>query len=267
MPIFQLNEEELLTFFAVLVRISVLVAFLPITGDRMVPGPVKILLSVAVSLVLYPVLVKTGQILPGTASRWAATPAGILMTVGTEAALGLVLGFISKLAFDVVQFAGNLAGTFMGFASASIYDPHQETQTQVVAELQMALAVLIFLAIDGHHLILGAALGSYGVVGLGKATFSGSLGPQIIALTGGVLKYGIQLSAPVAVSLFAVNIVFGVMAKAMPQINILVLSFAVTAMVGLVVMFLSMPQFQGAIAGLSSRQPEWINQVLRGLKE
>lgn len=263
--LFQFNEEEIVTFFAVLIRFSILLAVLPITGDRMVPAPVKVLLGLGVTACLFPALVRNGLVNPALSSVWAARASSLAGTVAIEIITALLLGFVARLAFDVLQFGGNAVGTFMGFASASLYDPHQETQSQVVAEIQVALAMLVFLAVDGHHLMLRAALGSFELVGLGQAQFNGEVMKRLIELSGGVLKYGIQLSAPVAISLFAVNVAFGVMSKAMPQINVLVLSFAVSAMVGLVVLFISLPQFQSAAANVLSRSGEWMQWVAQSL--
>ena len=94
--------------------------------------------------------------------------------------IGLVLGFTARLVFDTINFGSNLIGYFMGFATASIYDASQETQTQVVAEIHMAIAMLIFLAMDGHHLMLKASLNSYQVVGLGQASIGTLFAQKLI---------------------------------------------------------------------------------------
>ncbi|OFZ51566.1 MAG: hypothetical protein A2428_04380 [Bdellovibrionales bacterium RIFOXYC1_FULL_54_43] len=250
MSLFNFNQEELLTFFAVLVRYSVLFAILPFVGDRMIPTTVKVLLSLAVTIALFPALVARGFVNPGQAAIWGSTGAGIIGTIGLEVLFALVLGFTAKMTFDAISFAGNLAGNFMGFAAASTYDPHQESQTQVISEVQMAIAMLVFLVLDGHHLMLRAALGSYEIIGIGgaKLAFGATFSNKLIQMSGQVVRSGVELAAPVAISLFAVNVAFGVMAKAMPQLNVLVLSFAASALVGLVVMFLTIPEFQGAAA-------------------
>lgn len=256
-----------MSFFAVLVRFGVVFAVLPVIGDRNVPGPLKILFAVSVTIALFPTLLKTGQIKPGNAATWASSPSGIASTVGFEALVGLALGYVAKMSFETINFGSNLVGNFMGFASASTYDPHQESQTQVVAEIQMAIAMLLFLAIDGHHLMLRAALESYRVVGLGgamavgKAGFGAAFGARIVEMSGEVIKFGILLASPVAVSLFAVNVAFGVLAKAMPQLNILVLSFAVTALVGLIVMLISIPEFQGVTEIILGKMSEWMEKI------
>lgn len=261
MSLFNFDEPMLLCFFAVLVRYGTLMAVLPITGDKVVPAPVKVLLALAATVAIFPGLMATGQVKPGEALLWGATAGGIVRTVGMEAAFGLVLGYTAKLAFDAISFGANLTGTFMGFAMASAYDPHQETQSQVVAEIQMALVMLLFLALDGHHLMLRASLASYDVVGLGQAGLGELLARRLTEITGLVVRFGIQLAAPVAVSIFAVNVVFGIMSKAMPQLNVLVLSFAVTALVGLAVMFLGMPEFLAAAGDVLGRMTEWLEAV------
>lgn len=276
MSLFNFDEAELLTFFAVLVRVSILMSVLPFVGDRYVPMPVKILLSVAITMVMFPALVHSGVIHPSDAVRWGATASGILSTICMEAIFALILGYTARLAFEAVNFGGNLTGTFMGFAIASTYDPNQQSQTQVVAEIQMALAMLLFLAIDGHHIMLRSALGSYSVLGLGGSSttgsllapaFGGSFGPKLIALTGQVLRTGIQFAAPVAVALFGVNVAFGMMAKAMPQLNILVLSISVSALIGLVVMFLSLDEFQAVARDLFERMGDNVALIARSLGE
>jgi flagellar biosynthetic protein FliR len=266
--LFNFSPEEILCFFAVLVRFSTLMAVLPFVGDKVVPMPVKILLSLATTLALFPALVARGSIHPAEAAVWGATAGGIITTIALEIVCALVLGYTAKLAFEAITFGGNLIGTFMGFATANQYDAHQETQTQVIAQIQMAIAMLLFLALDGHHLMLRASLSSYQYVGIGglgtfvKGGFNGALSQKLIELTGDVLKFAVELAAPVAVCLFGVNVAFGVVSKAMPQINILVLSFAVSAFVGLIILLVSIPEFQGAATNIFSHMGEWMNAVL-----
>lgn len=273
MSLFNFNQEEMLTFFAVLVRYSVLFAVLPFVGDRYVPAPVKILLALAVTMALFPGLVASGQVRPGEAIAWAATSSGIIGTIAGEAIVALVLGYTARLVFDSVNLGGNLMGGFMGLSMASVYDPEQQSQTQIVAEIQMILAMLLFLVLDGHHLMLRASLQSYGIVGLGGTihAFSGAgsgssqFSEKLIMLTGQVIRFGLQLAAPVALVLFAINLIFGVLAKAMPQLNILVLSMAVSVLVGLSVMFLSLGEFNAAVSEILEKIGEWMNGMLQAL--
>ncbi len=262
MNLFNFSQEEVFTFFAVLVRFSVLFSIMPIIGDRFVPTPVKILFSLAVTFTLFPTLIKSGDLKPAEAAIWGAQTGTVITTIGLEVFFGLVLGFTSRLLFDAIHFGSNLAGNFMGFAMASTYDPHHESQTHVIAEIQMTLASLAFLALDGHHLMLKASMDSYRIVGLGQAGMTNILSQQLIDLSSQVIQFGIQIAAPIAVSLFAVNVAFGIFSKAMPQMNILVLSMGVTAFVGLIVMLVSAPEFQVVSANIMMKSEEWMETVM-----
>jgi flagellar biosynthetic protein FliR len=265
MSIFNFNMEEMLTFFAVLVRFSILFSILPFVGDRVVPVPVKILLSLVISIALFPALVASGYVHPGDANIWAVTPGGIIGTVALEVIFALALGFSARLMFDAISFGGNLVGTFMGFATANTFDPHQESQTQMIAQLQTYLAMLVFLALDGHHLVLRASLESYQIVGLGKANLLAGFSQRLIQLSGDVFRFGLQIAAPVTVSMFATNIVLGIMSKAIPQLNIFMLSFAITTLIGFFVLFLSLPEFAETVGGMFAKAGDWMGSIMLAL--
>ena len=265
MSLFNFSPEEMFTFFAVLVRFSVLFSVLPIIGDRFVPMPAKILFSLAVTIALYPALVNRGQIHPMDAAVWSSTTGGIISTIAIEAMFGLALGYTARLLFDALHIGANLGGNFMGFAMASTFDPHQESQTHVIAEIQLTIATLAFLALDGHHLMLRASLDSYRIVGIGQAGITAMFSQKLLGFTGQVIRFGVQLAAPVAVSLFAVNVAFGVFSKAMPQLNILVLSMAVSAFVGLLVLFFSVPEFQSVASNILGRMQEWMEEIMSAM--
>ena len=267
MDFFQFSQEEMLTFFAVLVRFSVCIAIMPVLGDRFVPVPVKILLSLAITMSLFPALVGSGLTPVSAAQVWGSQLSGLIKVVSLEALVGLVMGFVARLAFDTIQFGSNLIGNIMGLSAASHYDPHQESNSQIVAEVQMAVAMLLFLTLDGHHLILRAVLSSYEVTGLGAASFGEHFAQGWIALSGQVVKFGIQLAGPVAVSLFVVNVGFGLIAKSMPQMNILVLSFAVTISLGFFIIWMNLPGFGAAAASLFERSGDQIHQMLSTMAE
>lgn len=256
---FNFSESDLFAFFAVLVRFSILVAVLPVTGDRAIPGIVKILLSLSITFALFPALVASGKVSTIEAGVWGSSVSGIVSVIALETLAALILGFTARMLFDAITFGANLVGNFMGFAAASQFDAHQESQTQVVAQLQTTLAMLVFLALDGHHLMLRAALESYNYLGVGKIQINAAFAQRLGDLTAQVFKFGIQIAAPVAVSLFVVNVAFGVLAKAMPQMNVLVLSFAASAFVGMAVMFVSMSEFQAVSGNILGRMGDWLN--------
>src|SRR6202022_774505 len=110
---------------------------------------------------LFPMLLAGGHVRPADAAIWSADAGSLIGTIAMEVVVALVLGYTARLAFQAVSFGGNLVGNFMGFGIASTYDPNQQSHTQVVAELHMAISMLVFLALDGHHVMRRSALRSY----------------------------------------------------------------------------------------------------------
>jgi flagellar biosynthetic protein FliR len=266
MSLFNFSPTELLTFFAILVRISTLMAVMPFFGDKGVPGSVKVLLSLALSIMLFPTLIARGWVDPMRAAVWSQTASSLIGAVCTEAAFGLVLGFIVKIMFDSIQMGADVIGTLMGLSSANQFDPFQETQTQVISHFQLTLAMLLFLALDGHHIMLQAIAESFRVVEIGAANLtSGDLAQHLITLTGQTLKTGIQIAAPMIITMFGVNIIYGILAKSMPQMNVLVVSFSISAIVGLAVMFLSLDSFHDVASGIFSHVGDEMLDAMRAM--
>lgn len=250
MNLFQLNEGEIYCFFAVFIRLSILIAILPFLGDQLVPAPVKALLSLAFAIMIFPVLVQKGHVKPDNALLWSRSAGGIALVVFSEALVALITGFIARVTFDAIQIGGNLAGNLMGLATANQFDPHQESQSPIIAQTLAAIAMLLFLAMDGHHMMLRAAVDSYRLISMGHIRIDTDLSQRIIALSADMIRVGFQLAAPMALSFFAVSIAYGIFSKAIPQVNILVLSFSISAVVGFAVLMLGMNEFGSVVAGL-----------------
>ena len=262
---FNFNDNEILTFFLVLVRYTVLFAVMPFFGDAVVPGVVRVLLGTTISFAMFPALVSQGWVNPSEAEVWGSSAGSIIAMTSLEVLFGLCIGFLGRLIFDTLTLGGTLAGTFMGFAMASQVDPLRESQTQTVSQIFTLTGMMVFLAGNGHHLMLQSVLDSYRYVHMGGVHFGPDFSKEIIGLTGHMFRIGLQLAAPIAFSVFVVNVVYGLFSKAMPQLNILVLSFAVTALIGLVVMYLSFPDLVAIVRDLSERVGDTMSRTMRVL--
>jgi flagellar biosynthetic protein FliR len=256
------STEELLCFFMVLVRISTLLMLLPIFGDKSVPGNVKILLSITVSAVLFPILRSNGVVNTADAAVWSQSSAKILGVLATEMLVGLAIGFASQLVFHAIQIAGDFMAQLMGFSMASMYDPHLEHQTVVLGQILSALAMLTFLSIDGHHVLFRALVESFHLIPQGHFVINEAFKNSIIHLTGNTLLFGIQLTAPMAVCMLLVNIVYGIMGKALPSLNILSLSMASSALIGMFVLVITYPSFQSGMSNIFQTYFEDMKQFM-----
>lgn len=246
---FAWSESQLFGFFLVLVRVTSLLVFLPIFGDRVIPTNVKILLGVGLAFVMFPVL--QGQGLHADASIMNS-PSRTVWAICCEGMFGAMVGFAARWIFDAVQSAGHFAGTAIGFSMASVLDPHTETQTIAFAELQYILVSLLFLAMNGHHVYLMAIAQSFKSVpvgGIDLLAHGDAVVQYLIHMTAEVLTLGLKLSAPVVVVILIINLTFGILTRAVPNMNVLTVSFTANIVVGLLVVFVSLPGFVNMVGG------------------
>jgi len=261
------STNELLTFFMVLVRMSVLLAVLPFFGDKIIPGPVKILLSIAMSVVFFPILRENGSIHINDAAVWGASFGTLLGTVVLEILVALVIGFTAQLMFQTVAIAGDIIGQLMGLSSASIYDPHTESQTVVLGQVLTTLGMLAFLSINGHHMLIRAIVECYREVGIGAFAIQDTFKAELLRMTGNTIGFGFQLAAPVTVAMLLINIIYGILAKALPQLNILTLSMAASMFVGLFVIAMSYPAIHTGMIGIFDGVFDDLRGVLHTLRK
>ncbi len=244
------SPAELLSFFMVMIRVSTLIMILPIFGDKVIPATVKVLLSLTVSAVLFPILKESGAVRVSDAVVWSQTTGGLLLTLGAEMLVGLSIGFASQLIFHAIHAGGDFMAQFMGLSMASQYDPHAESQTMVLSQLLGTLAMLTFLAVDGHHLLLRAMIESFRLIPQGHFGLGEAIKSNLVHLVGNVLYFGVQLSAPMAACMILVNMIYGILGKTLPQLNILTLSMASGVFIGGFVLLVTYPSLQSGFVSL-----------------
>lgn len=215
------------------VRILAILATDPVFGNRSVPARVKIGLAGVMAVLVAPTLDMPPPVEPGSA-------AGLLI-LAKEVLIGSAIGFSMRVVFTAVEMAGHLAGLGMGLGFATFYDPQNSAQMPIVAQFTSLLAILMFLAINGHQMVILTLAESFQVLPVGSAGHA----PQAwhaVALWGGeIFRVGVLLSLPVVTALLMTNLSIGVMTRAAPQLNIFAVGFPITLMVGFFVLMLSLP--------------------------
>lgn len=245
MNLFHLKLDDLVLFFGGLVRVSAILLSAPIFSHTAIPGLVKILTAFAISLALFPAAKLGG----GVAIDPNDLSALFLFTV-KETIVGLTIGFTAKLIFESLTFAFSFMGMQMGFAFAAYYDPSTESSTPTVAQFSVIIMTLLLLAFDGHHLIIRGIADSFQIVPLGLGSLTQVAASYLMDTGSQMFLIGLRLAAPVAIVIFVINVVFGVIAKSVPQINVIVVSFTINILVGLVVLGLMLPIFGVSMVGV-----------------
>lgn len=223
---------EFQSFVVLLVRVSGMLAALPILGSRTVPVRIKIALSVAMSLVLAPIV---------TPLSVPTDP--ILVTAGMagELVIGLAIGLAGRLLFAALEVAGELMGVQMGFGVVQLLDPLAAQQAPLLGNVQMVFASLTFLSLDAHWMFLRAIVESVEAIPPFGATVSAGLAEDVVRLSQTLFLVALKVAAPVLATVLLVNLVLAVLGRAVAQMNVFALSFPATIAAGLLVMGLAMP--------------------------
>ncbi len=245
-----LTVPRLMVFLLALARVSGLFLFAPILGSRTAPVRVRAVLVFFVAVAMLPVLPASAA-----AEVGALAPASYFADMLREVGIGFAIGLVAQLVFGGVELAGQLSGVQMGVGLATLIDPNNQDQITSLAQWANLIALLLFLAIDGHHLLIRAVAESFTTVPIGGG-FPASGGPaMVLSLAGGMFTLALKIAAPVMVLLLMVNGAMGVLAKLIPQLNVFIVGFPLNVGAGLLVMAAALPftlhVLEGAFADLA----------------
>jgi flagellar biosynthetic protein FliR len=213
-------------FLLVSLRAGCLLYFCPPWDSRFIPAQIRIFSILGLSLALTPVV---APILPSFPTSWSA---GIFLVI-REFLIGLGCGLVFRFLFAGIEMAANLVAIQMGFGMATLLDPQTQAQNTLLAELLVLLATLVFLAMNGHHALLRLLAQSFQEVPL-EITISlpGSLFAYVPNLGRFMFSLAVQLLAPVLALLFLTQVAPGLVARAVPQIQVMIVGFPLTIALG-----------------------------------
>ena len=226
MDLLGLSPEQFKSFLLILLRISVVLFMFPIFGGMMVPKSVKAGLALMVTIVLFPVVKPDPRLFPENLLDSASL-------ILSELVLGLIIGLTVRLFFAAVQLGGQLVGFQMGFAIANVLDPETGTQGSILAQFGYWIALLIFLALNGHHILLQTLANSFSIIKVGSFGLGEGIFNHIVNASGEMFSMAVKVGAPAIAALLLTSAAFGIVAKMVPQVNILIVAFPLKIAVGL----------------------------------
>ncbi len=249
-------EGQIIAFALVFLRVIAFVVAWPIFGTQLVPVPVKVLLALVLSVVLFPVikmqnvdLIKIGDELVFIAFR--------------EIVVGLFLGFLLKFFFFAVSIAGEMMGISSGLSSAQLFNPAMGSQTNVMEQAHLILATLFMLAFNGHHLFIQGLAQSFDLVPISSMGIKFEGFSTLSLAVRDAFFMGIKMASPVIVTVFVTNLTMGLLGRAVPQLNVMMTSFQVTIVIAVSVFFISIPLFVNEMDGLLQMMAERFFSVLK----
>ena len=242
-------------YFFPFVRLAGLFMVMPLLGTRMVSARIRMLLAVMVTVVITPVLPPFPHV--------DALSIASLIIILQQLLIGVALGFVIELLTQVFVIAGQLIAMQTGLGIATTVDPSQGASVVVISQWLLFMVTLVFLALNGHLVMIEVLVDSFRTFPIGFEGF----GPQhfglIIMWSGWMFAAALVVAIPAMTSLLIVNLSFGVVARAAPQMNIFALGFPVTMMVGLLILAMSM----GEIAASFQTHMDTLFEFIKKLTE
>jgi flagellar biosynthetic protein FliR len=234
-----ITSEELIAFIASylwpFIRIAALVSVIPILSSQVVPKRVKIGIAAALTVVIVPTLgpMPTVEILSAE---------GLLMCL-YQMLIGLAMGFTIRIVFSAFETGGHVIGQTMGLGFAQMLDPANGITVPVISQFYTVIGTLLFLALNGHLVMIDVLSESFKTMPIALHTISLDGIWSIIALSGWIFKGAVLISLPAVSALLLVNIAFGVMMRAAPQLNIFAIGFPLSLTLGFVFILVTLPMF------------------------
>ena len=214
-------------------RIGALLMVAPLTGATYVPVRVRLMLAMAITLVVVPLLPTPPAVTP------FSLPA--LSIVLQQLLIGVAMGFVLMLVFGAIVTGGQMIAMQMGLGFASMVDPQNGTQVPVLGQLYLMMTTLLFLVLDGHLMLIRLLVESFELLPIGQNGIDRDSFWAIANWGTEMFAGALWLALPALTSLLVVNIAFGVMARAAPQLNIFAIGFPVSMIMGYVVILYTLP--------------------------
>jgi flagellar biosynthesis protein FliR len=238
------------------IRIGACFMVAPAFGAQYVPPRIRIVLAGAITIIVAPLLAEPKGIT-------AFSAAGVIVTI-QQIIIGVTIGFLVQLLFDAVTLGGQLLANSMGLSFAFNTDPVHGVETPVVGTLYSMLVMLTFLALNGHLALIEALVGGFRALPVGTNGL-GQDGLWSICIWGAQLFSGaLSIALPGVTALLIVNIAFGVMSRAAPQLNLFAVGFPITLVFGLLIILAGLPAMQATFTHLLSDTFDFLHTLIAG---
>lgn len=235
-------NQWLADFLWPLVRIAAMVMAAPIFNIRQIPARFRMLLALLITLLVHPVL-PPAPVVP-------VFSADAFLILVQQIVIGVALGFLMQMAFNALIFGGQVMAYSMGLGFATMMDPANGVQVPVVAQFWLILAMLAFLMLNGHLVLISAIIDTFVVLpiavdGIGRAGIW-----DLLTWASRMFAAGVLMALPVIISLLLINVGMGVVSRAAPQLNIFAIGFPITLMMGFILIWVTLPQVMANFAAL-----------------
>ncbi len=244
---------DLTNWMMVFLRVSAMLSIFPVFSAANFPVQLRLALGALLAALICPVLPPTTV---QNQDLW-----GLVGSMSMEVGVGLTLGFASRMIFFALDMAAAIISTEIGLQLPASLNPMSGAQSNSVGTVLYYLAAMLWLNLDMHHWMLVGLQKTYTYLPVGGAHLSGALMTDMITRTSQIFLIALQLSGPIMAVSFIISLVFSVLGRAVPQMNVFQESFVFRILIGLSVFGLTMQLMSQHIINFLRRLPEDMLQV------
>lgn len=243
-------------FLLIFVRVLAIVELAPLVSSGGVPQIAKIGLSFFTAVAVFPAVAKAGYPIPDAALEYG------LLVVG-EALVGILISFMLMIIYSAFTAAGEFFSVQMGFGASEVFDALAQVEIPLVGQFVNVMAMFVFLSVDGFQrlFLTGVQQGFQTTRAIDFVLHRGDIFPMVLGSLGILFKTALIISLPVLGTLLLVSVAMGLLAKAAPQMNLLMMGFPISITIAFVVMFLAMPYLINTFALIIEKSFESIQQL------
>ncbi len=256
MNILDWSQGQILILSLIVLRLLAFFFSSAIFGAPQVMVQLKVLLSLVMAFVFYPMISAKYNPLEFVGMDFISAAA-------REVCVGICLGFLTKIFFYAVSAAGEVIATSLGLASAALFNPMLGSSGTIIEKFHSTLAVLLFLSLNGHHHFIEVIMKSFEMFPLQGAFLHLESFANVALVGHEVLVLTVKMSAPMMVAMLISNMGMGILGRAVPQINVLVTSFSVAILLGLGLMLVSLPLSLTQMMGMMGKNIELLYDFLK----
>jgi flagellar biosynthesis protein FliR len=243
--------DATMLFCILFARLGGILMLLPAFSDDAVPGRIRIMIALAITAGLYPIL--HASVAPALPDM-KASDIGFARLILTEMVLGIALGMIVRIFFHAIVIAGGIISLQVGLTSAMVFDPSAGGQVPVMSKFISITALLLCMAMGVHHLWIGAMMHSYVNFAVGAIAPSGDFAALALRSVTGAMALGLSLAAPLIVYGIVFNVALGLAARLAPALQIFFIAQPLNLLLGLM---LTSAALAASLNGFAGKMSEW----------
>lgn len=236
-------SENAQLYFLVFVRVLALIEIAPLLSSQGVPQIAKIGLAFFATIAVYPWIKEAGYPIPPNGLHYGALVVG-------EALIGIVIGFFLQAIYIIFSAAGQFFTLQMGLSASEVFDPLAQVEIPIMGQFFNIMAMFIFIAVGGFQkvFLIGVFRSFEAAKALDFVVGREHIFKLLFGSLGRLFEQAMVISFPVLGTLLLVSVSMGLLAKAAPQMNLLMLGFPISISVGFLVLFFAMPFIMEAFA-------------------